>query len=472
MRTINISDTTIGIAASNQTSTLTFREKIEIAKMLDRLSVSVIELGELGADTANKLLIKSVASSVTDATVAVSTGFSAETIDGIWDALKEAKHPRLQVCAAVSTARMEYVYHQKAASLSETVSKAVSYCRSLCDDVEFIAEDATRADFDFLCKILSVAVEAGAGTVTVCDTAGVSLPDEFGKFIADIREKVPALADVSLGIRCADTLTTANAAVVSAVLNGADEVKVTALPSGQASLLGVSKIICAKSDTANIKTDVRTTEINRVLQQIESVLNKSSDTRSPFEDGVRRYSADMIFTSEDTPESLDEAAQKLGYSLDDNDKMRVWKAFCEIAQRKDSVSVGELDTIIASEAMQVPPTYTLENFIVTTGNAIDILAHIKLRRGNEILDGLSLGDGPIDAAFLAIEQITGHHYELDDFQIQAVTEGREAMGQTIVKLRSGGKIYSGKGLSTDIIGSGVLAYVNALNKIIYEEENG
>lgn len=471
MKTIRISDITLDSSVSNESAALTFREKIEVAQMLDRLGVSVIELGTLTADTADRLLIKSVCSSVGDATIAACAGLDCEAIAGVWDALREAKHPRLQVCAAVSTARMEYVYHKKAAAMLETVRETVGYCKSLCEQVEFIAEDATRADFEFLCKVLTAAVEAGADTVTVCDTAGVALPDEFGSFIADLIQKVPALGSVCLGVKCSDLLTVANASVISTIQNGAGEVKLTALPCGGASLPGVVKMICAKSDALGVKTAVRMTEINRVLQLIEGLLDKSSHGRSPFEDGVRKYSADMTFTAEDTVESLAQAAAKLGYSLDDNDKMRVWRAFCEIAQRKDSVSVGELDAIIASEAMQVPPTYTLENFIVTTGNAVDILAHIKLRRGNELLDGLSLGDGPIDAAFLAIEQITGHHYELDDFQIQAVTEGREAMGQTIVKLRSGGKIYSGKGLSTDIIGSGVLAYVNALNKIIYEEEN-
>ena len=109
--------------------------------------------------------------------------------------------------------------------------------------------------------------------------------------------------------------------------------------------------------------------------------------------------------------------------------------------------------------------------MVTTGNVLDIVAHVKLKRSGELLDGLSLGDGPIDAAFLAIEKITGRHFELDDFQIQAITEGREAMGQSIVKLRSDGHVYAGVGVSTDIIGSGIEAYINALNKIVYEEEN-
>ena len=121
--------------------------------------------------------------------------------------------------------------------------------------------------------------------------------------------------------------------------------------------------------------------------------------------------------------------------------------------------------------MQVPPTYVMESYVVTAGNTISATAHLKLHKQSKVLEGVSIGDGPIDAAFLAVEQITGQHYELDDFQIQAVTEGREAMGQTVVKLRANGKVYSGRGISTDIVGASIHAYINALNKIVYEEDN-
>ena len=119
----------------------------------------------------------------------------------------------------------------------------------------------------------------------------------------------------------------------------------------------------------------------------------------------------------------------------------------------------------------MPSAYKLDTYVITAGNTISATAHLKLRKADAPMEGVCIGDGPIDAAFLAIESITGCHYELDDFQIQAVTEGREAMGQAVVKLRSGGKLYSGKGISTDIVGASIYAYINALNKIVYEEEN-
>ena len=150
--------------------------------------------------------------------------------------------------------------------------------------------------------------------------------------------------------------------------------------------------------------------------------------------------------------------------------MKVYDAFQSIAAKKEKVTTKELDAIVASAAMQVPPTYVLDAYVITAGNTISSTAHLKLNKGDARLEGVCIGDGPIDAAFLAIESITGCHYELDDFQIQAVTEGREAMGQTVVKLRSGGKLFSGRGISTDIVGASIHAYLSALNKIVYEEE--
>jgi len=164
------------------------------------------------------------------------------------------------------------------------------------------------------------------------------------------------------------------------------------------------------------------------------------------------------------------AAARLGYGLSDEDSQRVYSAYKQIADKKESVSFKELDAIIASSAMQVPSTYKLDTYVITSGNTISATAHIKLTKNGQSAEGVYIGDGSIDAAFQAIEKITGCHYELDDFQLQAVTEGREAMGQTVVKLRSGGKVYSGIGISTDIVGAGIQAYLSALNKIIYEEE--
>ena len=167
---------------------------------------------------------------------------------------------------------------------------------------------------------------------------------------------------------------------------------------------------------------------------------------------------------------MTKVVRQLGYDLTEEDNARVFEAFKRVAVKKHFVGTRELDAIVASTALQVPSTYRLESYVINSGNVIMATANITLERDGNKVRGISVGDGPIDAAFLAIEQIIGHHYELDDFQIQAVTEGREAMGSALVKLRSGGRLYSGSGISTDIIGASIRAYISALNKIVYEEE--
>ena len=169
-----------------------------------------------------------------------------------------------------------------------------------------------------------------------------------------------------------------------------------------------------------------------------------------------------------TVSTVSAAVRKLGYDLSEEDDERVFEAFRRVAAKKP-VGAKELDAIVASSALQVPATYKLISYVINSGNVITASAHIELEKDGEKLSGIALGDGPIDAAFLAVEKILGHHFELDDFQIQAVTEGREAMGSALVKLRDNGKLYSGNGISTDIIGAAVRAYINALNKIVYGE---
>ena len=177
-----------------------------------------------------------------------------------------------------------------------------------------------------------------------------------------------------------------------------------------------------------------------------------------------------MLSTHDSIESVRKAVEKLGYDLTADDMEKVWSCFSQIAEKKDLISLRELDAIVAAEAMQVPPVYHDIRYVINTGNTISAMAHMKLKYHDREIEGIAAGDGSIDAAFNSIEKATGRHFELDDFQIQAITEGREAVGETIVKLRHEGKLYSGRGISTDIVGSGILAYLNALNKIVYEEE--
>ncbi len=230
----------------------------------------------------------------------------------------------------------------------------------------------------------------------------------------------------------------------------------------------MAKLLAAKAQDFGVVSTLQFTQMNRLLSQIAWMCQTGRSQLSPFDNGVQTSSG-AVLTVHDTQEAVMKMAAALGYDLSEEDGAKVYEAFCRIAAKKQTVGEKELDAIIASAALQVPPTYRLESYVINTGNTISASAQMKLTKNGQTLSGVSLGDGPVDAAFLAIESILGRHYELDDFQIQAVTEGREAMGESVVKLRSGGKLYSSRGISTDIIGASVHAYLNAINKIVYEE---
>ena len=468
MRNIQISDVTMkqeGLA-----STLSFKEKIELAKLLDKLDVSVIELEGIHSNKIDSLRIKSIASAVQTGIVAVPVQLSAESVEQTWNALRFAKRPRLQVCAPVSSVQMEYLYHKKAEGMLQAVSETVAACKAVCPDVEFVADDASRSDPAFLAQVLTAAVEKGATTVTVCDTAGTMMPEEFAAFLQGLYVAAPALKDVCVGVSCSNELSMADACVIAAICQGIGEIKTAAYPINTASLANVSQIIHVRGDSLKVGCSVRMTQLNRTINQIAWLCQTGRSKNSSVNSSAEEADSDIYLTVHDDLAGVLKVVERMGYDLSEEDGSKVYEAFRSIAAKKEKVSAKELDAIVASASMQVPATYVLDTYVITAGNTISATANLKIRKAEVLKEGASLGDGPIDAAFMAIESITGCHYELDDFQIQAVTEGREAMGQAIVKLRSGGKLYSGKGISTDIVGASISAYISALNKIVYEEE--
>ena len=471
MREIRISDVTMRRAIGMKEMSLSFKEKLEIAKILDHLGVSTIEVEGIENAKADSLRIKSLASLVRNSALGVPVKLDAENVELVWSALKDAVHPRLIVKAAVSPARMEYVYRKKAGAMLEDVVATIAECRKYTDDVDFIANDATRADGAFLREVVARAIEAGATTITICDAAGAMLPEEFAEFIRSLQADVPALADVTLGISCSDELYMADACAIAAIIEGVGEVKATTYPMDVVSLGRLSKILKDKADACQATSTVRTTELKRAIAQVSWICESGRSPYSPFETGVREADEAIVLTERDDQDAVMQCVARLGYDLSPEDQAAVYEAFQRVASKKESVGSRELDAIVASAALQVPATYKLESYVINSGNRIKATANICIRKGDEELQAVSVGDGPIDAAFLAIEQIAGQHYELDDFQINSVTQGQEAMGETVVKLVWENKVYSGRGISTDIIGSGIRAYVNALNKIVYEEQN-
>lgn len=468
MKQVFISDATM--KQSSENFRLSFKEKIELSKLLDRLGVDFIELEGIKNARTDALQIKSIAAAVTGSGIAVPVELNRESVERTWAALSEAKSPRLQVTAPASAVQIEYLYHKKPDALLSAVKETVETCLDVCSDVEFIVADATRADGEFLKELINTAIDAGAGTVTLSDTAGTALPFELSEFIKNTYKAVPALEKVKLGISCANTVSMADASAVAAISCGACQICAAAYPINNVSLYNVAKVLCEKSDALAATSNIRTVELLRTTERIAKLCQPGKKSSTALIGSADSDGADVYLTSHDDLTAVSHAVSRLGYDLSDEDTVKVYNAFLQIASRKDRVGLKELDAIVASYAMQVPSTYKLDTYVITSGNTISATAHIKLTKNGAPVEGVYIGDGSIDAAFQAIEKITGCHYELDDFELQAVTEGREAMGQTVVKLRSGGKVYSGRGISTDIVGAGIQAYLSALNKIIYEEE--
>ena len=458
---ISVADKTL----CNEGSSYSFKEKIEIARQLEKLSVDVIEMPEIKNLKADTLLIKTISSFVKNSIISVNAGMSRESIDNTASALQNTLKPRIRIELPVSTVGMEYVCHKKAPKMIETVKSLIEYAKEKCDDVEFCAVDATRAEKDVLFDILETAFVSGAKTVTVCDTSARMLPQDFYAFSKEIVEKFRD-KNVELGVFCDDKNSLAAANAITAVKNGISVIK-TDIGGNGVSLTAIASIVKNCGVDADISSNIKYTEINRIVKQINWIIaNDSNDKPNDFSSESNLN--EIKFNKDDSRETVEKAVIGLGYDLSDEDVDRVFDEFIKVAAKKNVGSV-ELDAIVASVALQVPSTYKLVSYVVNSGNIIPTTAQITLEKEGQRYQGISFGDGSIDAAFLSIEQIIGHHYELDDFQIQSVTEGKEAVGSATVKLRHDGKLYSGNGISTDIICASIMAYLSAVNKIVYEE---
>jgi len=469
MKKLLISDVTLRQDFKRQDAALSFREKVEIAKLLGKLSPYAIELPALGAEKVDALLVKSIAMAVKNCRLVLPVALKENGVAEAWNALREAAHPCLQITVPTSTVQMEYQCHKKPDQMVAMIGDLIREAKACCEEVEFVAEDATRAEEAFLVRAVQAAVDAGASRVTLSDTAGRLLPEETAAFVSAMLEKVSGLSEIPVGISCSDELHLAAACSVAAVQSGAQLVKATTAESGLLMLDALGAILRARGSELGIEADIAMTELQRITKQVNWITHSKRSASSPFDSGVQGAPAYSFRLDTGSAQAeVMQAVARLGYDLSEEDHAKVYESFRQIAAKKE-VGEKELEAIIASAAMQVPPTYTLESYVINCGNIITATAHMKLFKQGKLQQGIAIGDGPIDAAFLAIEQIIGRHYELDDFQIQSVTEGREAMGSALVRLRADGKLYSGKGISTDIVGASIRAYINALNKIVYEE---
>jgi len=457
MKNIRLTETTLAHGTQ-----MTFKEKLETARLLDHVHVDVIETCPVG-DKADEILVKTIASLAENSVI--SCPVTDGDVEKAWQAVGGAKKPRLNVRMPVSVQQMEYTGHMKPAAMLDKIAAVVSAAKEKCENVAFTAMDATRAESEFLASAVRRALEAGAETVILADEAGEMLPDEFGAFVKSLYLSVPELHDCHVGVSCANRLHMAVGCAFEAVRAGAAELCVRAADAEAVELYPIAELFAARGEAYGVASDIDRTALRRACERIASF----GDVRKTREEPTVSAPEAVSLKQGASIGEVSHAARVLGYDLSDEDLARVYESFGALAAKKP-VSARELDAIIANAALQVPPTYRLVSYVVNSGNIIAATAHIVLTRNGESVQGLSSGDGPIDAALMAIEKIIGHHYELDDFQLQSVTSGREAMGEALVKLRDGGKLYSGRGISTDIVGASIRAYLNALNKIVYREK--
>ena len=461
MRRICVADITLKTLSEDRATALLFREKAAIAGCAAHLGVDAVELPAVKSPREDAIIGKTIAGTVGRATLAIPVGHDVAGVAAAFECVRDAASPRLQVELPVSTIQMEYSYHVKQNKMLEKIGELVAAAATYTADVEFSALDATRADLDFLLAAVRCAEEKGAGLVTLCDDAGTATPEEIGALVAAVR----AAVTVPVYVRLSDRIRLAVASAFAAIAAGADGLK-CAMVGGDALLTAaLSDAVSACGTRIGAELRLNDTRIHASIDDLLSSIRHTMPEQSETVSEAKR----ILLDADATIAQVAEATTLLGYELSDADVGNVHRALVQVCERKGAVGSRELEALIASSAMQAPSTYHFESYTTTSSNISSAMTQVVLTSNGETLRGVSTGDGPIDSAFRAIEQGIGHHYELDDFQVQSVTEGKEALGSALVRLRVGGKLFSGNGLSTDIVAASIRAYVNALNKIVFEE---
>lgn len=460
MRKIEIADVTLKQLSKEREVSLLFREKSAIAKTAELLGADVIELPSVKNFREDAIIYKTIAQNVQNAILAISVGFTSESVLEAWECIKSAKNPRLQIELPVSTLQMEYAYHVKQEKMLAKIVELVKTAKSYTPDVECSLLDATRADIEFVISVAKEAEIAGATVINVCDTAGVSTPEQ----IAELVEAVKNAVSIPVYVQVSDRISMGVASAFQAIAKGAQGLKCAMV--GQDALLAgkISDAISVCGESIGAKIELQGTKIHASIDDLIAKINHKDFVSEDLSD-----KNNILLDESATLSDVIQSAITLGYDLSQDDCGKVYKALLKVCEKRGSVGAKEFEALIASNAMQAPSTYHFETYTTTSSNVSSSMSQVTLKLNGEIICGVSAGDGPIDSAFRAIEQCVGHHYELDDFQVQSVTEGKEALGSALVKLRNNGKLYSGNGTSTDIVAASIRAYINALNKIVAEE---
>jgi 2-isopropylmalate synthase len=493
---VRIFDTTLRDGEQSPGINLNVKEKLEIAEQLARLGVDIIEAGFPVTSPGDFEAVSAIARTVKGPTIAALARANDADIDRAWEAVRHAAKPRIHVFLSTSDIHRKYMLHATEEEILAQAVAGVERAKRYCEDVEFSPQDATRTDPEFLFRIIDATVAAGATTINIPDTVGYAIPFDFGNLIRSCFEAVPRLADVVVSVHCHNDLGLAVANSLEAIRAGARQVEVAVNGigerAGNCSLEEVVMAIKTRRDLLGVDCDVNTQEIARTSRLVSLLTgyivqrNKAIVGENAFahESGIHQHGVIQdrltyeIIRAEDIGleggrivlgkhsgrHAFAKTLEEMGFQLGQEELNRAFARFKELVDRKITITDKDLEAIVADEIQTVEEVYRLESLQVAGGTHLAPTATVKVARGGEVVQESAMGDGMVDAAFGAIMRATGVDARLTSFNIAAVTEGSEALGDVTVQVEVDGERYTGRGISTDIVEASARAFLNALNR--------
>jgi 2-isopropylmalate synthase len=503
MDRVIIFDTTLRDGEQAPGFSMNTMEKLEMARQLARLNVDVIEAGFPISSDEDFEAVREVARQVgTLEGAPIICGLSRVglmDIDRCWEAVKYARRARIHTFVATSDIHLKYKLRKTRAEVLAAAVEAVRHARGYCEDVEFSPEDASRSDFDYMCEVLEAVIDAGAGTINIPDTVGYAIPEEWAQRIGKIRERVRNSGRAVISVHCHNDLGQAVANSLAAIRAGARQVECAVNGigerAGNASLEEIVMALHTRRDFFEVETGVRSQEIfrtSRLLSHVTGVHvqpNKAIVGENAFaheagihQDGVLkekltyeimkpedigRSSNKLVMGKHSGRHALAARLRELGFDLDDAELGKAFRKFKDLADKKKEVFDDDLISIVKDEMAHGPETYRLDYLHVISGTGIIPSATVRLKKEEQVFQDSGVGDGPVDAVLNAIDAITGLKGRLQDYQLRAVTGGKDALGEVSIKVDFDGTVVPGKGSSTDVIEASARAYVNALNRLAH-----
>jgi 2-isopropylmalate synthase len=499
---IIIFDTTLRDGEQSPGVSLNVEEKLQIGRQLERMGVNVLEAGFPIASPGDFQGVKRLADELRGLQVTALARASQKDIDTAWDAIKGGENPRIHTFLATSDIHLKYKLRKSREEVLEMAAAAVKYAAGYTSNVEFSAEDASRSDLDFLCKVFEAVVDAGATTLNFPDTVGYAIPWDFGRMIRYVMENTSNIHRAVLSVHCHNDLGLATANVLSAIENGARQVECTVNGIGErAGNTAMEEVVMAirtRNDCLPYQTDIVTTEITPASRLVATLTgmqvqpNKAIVGANAFahesgihQDGVLKErttyeimdprdvglsQGSLVLGKHSGRHALKARLEELGYSLTDKEIDSVFVRFKELADRKKEIFTEDLKVLVAGEILKIPERYTLKYLHVAGGSGIRPTATVAIEQGGNETITCSLGAGPVDAAFRAVGKLVETKSTLLRYNVNAITGGTDALGKVTVRLREGDQEVTGQGADPDIITASVKAYLNALNRLEYMKQ--